>query len=196
MLIGKGKNKRVAEHIQNIKCPSCNESGSLLMEGYQEFLILGLPVFPISKTVQVTCSACKKYFPPSSITNEMYRGVQYIKSKTKPTVWMYLLPILTVVLVFFGWRSSVRKVSENISKIEKVKTGDIYTVETGDLYYNKMEVLFVKDDAVIFHESGQSSAKLKEMQYMDSFYGDTVAYSKKDLLKLNSDHKIEEIERH
>lgn len=154
MIIGTGKNKRVAEHINNIKCPNCHENGSLLMEGYQEFLVFGLPAFPTSKTVHVTCSACKKFFPSSSITNEMYRGVQYIKSKTKPTIWMYLLPILTVILVFFGWVSSVRKASKNISKIEKVKIGDIYTIETGDLYYNKMEVLFLRDDDVIFHESG------------------------------------------
>lgn len=195
MLIGTGKNKRVAEVISNLNCPNCRARGSLLMEGYQEFLILGLPAFPISKTVVVTCISCKKYFPPSEISNEMYGGIQYIKSKIKPTVWMFLLPAVMGVIIFFASVSSIKTASGNISKIESVKAGDIYTVETGNLRYNKMKVLFVKNNAVVFHESGHSSVKMRKLKYIDRFYGDTIILMQQDLLKLNNDNKIEEINR-
>jgi hypothetical protein len=194
MLIGTGKNKRVSEQISNLKCPNCGENGSLLMEGYQEFLIFGFPAFPTSKIVHITCTECKKYFPPSSVTNEMYSRVQYIKSKIKPTIWMFLLPILMVVLLFFVWRSSVNKSKENLPKIQKIKSGDIYTIETKDVRYNKLKVLFVEKDRIIFRESGEDPLKLKDIKDVNSFYGDTVVIPKKDLINLNDDHRIEEID--
>lgn len=165
------------------------------MEGYQEYLILGLPVFPTSKIVVVTCSSCKKYYPPSEITNEMFQGVQYIKSKMKPRFWMFLVPIIMGIALFFNFISEIKTTSGNAPKIEDVQIGDVYTLETGNMRYNKMKVLFVKDDVIVFHKSGHSSVKLRKLKYIDDFYGDTIVYSRSDLMKLNDDHKIEDISR-
>lgn len=195
MIIGTGKSRRISEHINNLRCPYCGGNGTLLMEGYQEYLIFGLPVFPTSKIVVVTCSSCKKYYPPSEITHEMFQGVQYIKSKMKPRFWMFLLPVIIGSVLFFKMISEIRITSGNSPKIENVQVGDVYTLETGDMRYNKMKVLFVKDDAIVFHKSGHSSVKLKKLKYIDDFYGDTIVYSKSDLMKLNDDHKIEDISK-
>ncbi len=195
MLIGTGKNKRIAEKIPHLECPVCKTQGSILMEGYQEFLILGLPVFPTSKKVEITCTSCKKYFPPSAVTREMWNGVQYIKSKTKPTVFMYLLPVVLGALLLFGWMSSGKKASRNVAKIEQIKAGDVYTMEVVDFRYVNMKVLGIEDSEVIFQESGREPVKISKISSDDFFYGDTIVMTKKELLNLNKQHKIKDIYR-
>lgn len=193
ILIGKGRSRRLSELVNNIRCPHCGENGSLLMEGYQEYLIFGLPVFPISKTVTVTCAACKKYFRPSEISNKVFEGVQYIKNKIKPAVWMFLLPIVIGTAFFLKLMSTSNPEPENADTIDNIQIGDIYSLRIDDHRYNKMKVLDVKDGAVVFHKSGHASVKLRKLAHIDSFDGDTIVYSKEDLMKLKSDYKIIDI---
>jgi hypothetical protein len=155
------------------------------MKGYQEFLIVGLPAFPTSKSVVVTCTSCKKYFPPSTINNEMYHGVQYIKNKTKPSIWMYSLPLVIIFLFLLMYISPSHSEREEDADNIEIKKDDIYTIETtgsSRRKYKKLRVLFVRDDSVALRESGHKSVKYEWLDKINNFHGDTILISKEDLL--------------
>jgi hypothetical protein len=94
MILGEFKRELTTQKLPSVPCQSCGEE-QLQVTVISKFFVLGLPLFPTGKQIEVTCKHCKKH---NMINYKTQRSaadrIQRIANEAKHKWYSYLLLII------------------------------------------------------------------------------------------------------
>ncbi len=94
MILGEFKRELTTQKLPSVPCQSCGEE-QLQVTVISKFFVLGLPVFPTGKEIEVICRHCKKH---NMINHKTQRSaadrIQRIANEAKHKWYSYLLLII------------------------------------------------------------------------------------------------------
>lgn len=74
-----GKTKVI--RMENIKCPYCNESKTLIAESTPNFFhLFWIPLFRVSTTQLVSCQYCKRAYYKEEFTKDMHTAIDQLNN--------------------------------------------------------------------------------------------------------------------
>lgn len=94
MILGEFKRELTTQKLSAVSCQSCGED-QLQVTVISKFFVLGLPVFPTGKDIEVTCKNCKKHNVINYKTQRSAADrIQRIAKEAKHKWYSYLLLII------------------------------------------------------------------------------------------------------
>ena len=108
MIVGVFKRELTTQKLATVACESCGEE-QLYVTVYSKFFVLGLPVFPTEKAIEVHCKHCKKQNhinAKNRLTSRFFQMGLWRNTKTEAPVILFLVQITQqLVLETCSWQT-------------------------------------------------------------------------------------------
>jgi hypothetical protein len=133
-------------------CPACanNEALSLLFFSRYAHLFF-VPLFPVSRRMQVVCANCRQSGSESAIPASLLPSAKHLQKQTGRPWWQFIgLMLVGAAVAFFAVAALTAKPKaeqdkEELARLRQPQVGDVYVLNTAD----KGNVLLLRVQKVV-----------------------------------------------
>ncbi|PIF63334.1 zinc-ribbon domain-containing protein [Flavobacterium sp. 11] len=201
VLIGTRDSKIKNGKIIAVECPKCESKASITYNVYSRYTHITLiPIFPVSKIIDVECNNCKEIFGYENLSEDIKIKLQSEKEINilKTPIWMFSGLIILVGYITFWMYTNIQTNDKTNVFIQNPILGDVYNLKFTNGYYSTMRIDQVTKDSVYATQNDYDAYLQYEVDEIDkpeNYTNRKVKYSKKDLIILHLEDEIFSITR-
>ncbi|MDB5229013.1 MAG: hypothetical protein JWN78_3206 [Bacteroidota bacterium] len=176
------------------KCPKCGSMSELQIKFTQNIFVLGFPLFPMDKKVEIKCTNCNQEIPLHYAPKYVTAKYEEIRPDLKTPKWAYSGSILFGGVLLFMLIYMPIEAKKNKKYIDAAKPGDIYKVRYEDPnaifhkdLYSMLKVVGVNGNDVFIvpciYEKNSSDLSSITRKPDEEIWGDDTTYYTKETLK-------------